>query len=133
MKTFDGARGPLRAQGSALTRRICCSCFIRLQRDPLRIHMRQIEWDQGDARACYHGGFDDLGRLTRSRGFFRAQGYVQSHKGSLCIVGFSKFFGPSPRKHRLTVYRGFQVQPGFALSLSGRITCRRKRSWVFVI
>ena len=77
--------------------------------------MRQIEWDQGDARACYHGGFDDLGRLTRSRGFFRAQGYVQSHKGSLCIVGFSKFFGPSPQKHRLTVFRGFQV------TVSGKI------------
>ena len=24
-------------------------------------------------------------------------------------AGFSKFFGPSPRKHRLTVYRGLQV------------------------
>ena len=25
------------------------------------------------------------------------------------IFGFSKFFGPSPRKQRLTVYRGLQV------------------------
>ena len=26
-----------------------------------------------------------------------------------CVEDFSKFFGPSPRKHRLTVYRGLQV------------------------
>ena len=25
------------------------------------------------------------------------------------MLEFSKFFGPSPRKHRLTVYRGHQV------------------------
>ena len=32
------------------------------------------------------------------------------HVGILVdIVNFSKFFGPSPRKHRLTVYRGLQV------------------------
>ena len=27
------------------------------------------------------------------------------------VKGFSKFFGRSPRKHRLTVYRGLQVIP----------------------
>ena len=26
-----------------------------------------------------------------------------------CVKDFSKFFGPSPRKQRLTVYRGLQV------------------------
>ena len=27
----------------------------------------------------------------------------------ISMLEFSKFFGPVPRKHRLTVYRGFQV------------------------
>ena len=33
----------------------------------------------------------------------------------LNISESSKFFGPSPRKHRLTVYRGFQVWPLFRI------------------
>ena len=33
------------------------------------------------------------------------------------ILGFSKFFGPSPRKQRLTVYRGIQVRQKLCINL----------------
>ena len=52
------------------------------------------------------------------------------------MLRFSKFFGPSPRKHRLTVYRGFQVllhESGakhFPLELGFRLPKRRNpKDW----
>ena len=38
--------------------------------------MRKIEVDQGNARACYHDGFHDLGTFDEGRGQFRAQGFA---------------------------------------------------------
>ena len=43
-------------------------------------------------------------------------------------IELSKFFGPSPRKHRLTVYRGFQVLSGlrgFRMFVGAEACCTR--------
>ena len=43
------------------------------------------------------------------RRFMWCAGMCNKSAAVIYVRDVSKFFGPSPRKHRLTVYRGFQV------------------------
>ena len=64
-----------------------------------------IEVCQSRAHACTcDGSYDSL--------IFHKNTWISSQAigSEQAQTDFSKFFGPSPRKHRLPVYRGFQVK-----------------------
>ena len=47
------------------------------------------------------------------------------------IMWFSKFFGPSPRKQRLTVYRGLQVMSARVMASNIRAKLYVNLRWLF--